>query len=584
MPAPYQPQVPYVQDGEPVNAATTNRPTRVVAGNAQYVADRLDGSAIGEASIAYNVTITPALQLGQPVGFDPNARAFVPALAEVANDPLLGVLAPSPRSQCVGILINKTSPTLGDLLIGGRYKVAPFGADPLPGVYYLSSSTPGVLTRQKPPIAAPVLFYDGNFVYFSPTLRDFAEAHTHYAFDLHCAAAGTDTTPGGHHVITSPNAALAGWLPANHASFGGLAPPGAAFGYNLTADTALSAIWPPVPISSLALWWDKGDGAALGGQLLPGGSDPTNISGLWYADQTTLWWLSSCVGDVPWPSSPLPHATSPSTCPRVTAMRLVASFTEMLFATDKSAVTSLTSAEGSPITIVGCSGAPASTGCLELNLDLALLVDDTPTAGATVLKGLTGSTFTSGPVVEALVAGANVTLTPTVGTGAHAQGTVTIDVATDLAGREISPEVVRLGEAKERSNGSVMYLGFPAARASSIRMRFNIPSVGLASDATVAIRLLLLGTATGTLPGTTMGYMRLPRPATNAAVSIPGSDSPVVINTNVAITSGQYIEKQSAPIAVAPGDTLFVTFTRDGGADGYAGELGVIRAAAIIVT
>lgn len=591
----YTPDIPYVQDGEAVAAAVANRPTRTLAGNDQYLKDRLDGAALGEALVAFNRTLDPALRVGQPAAYDPVAARFTPALAELVVDTASGALVPSARSQAVGLLVNKASATLGDLLVAGVYPVdltASAGAGAAPGLYYLSSSTPGGLTRQKPPVAAPVLFYDGASAYFSATLRDGTEAHSHYSFALTCAPAGNNVVTSMRHTIPAPDPTLPGWLPAGHATFGGRAPHGAVWGYNIAKDAGLSSIWPPVPLGSLNLWWDKGDGSELGAQLVRGGSDPSDIAGLWYADATTLWWLSDCDGDVPWPVAydasspppPLPTTTVPPTCPRPTAMRLVASFTEMLFATDKSVVTSLQPAPGSPITVSGCTtGTAAQTGALQLGLNLAFLVGAGPVAGASVFKQLSGTTFEPGNVVEKLVAGANVTLTPTIGTASAAQGTVTIDVATDLAGRELSPTVVSLGEAKERTLNGLLYLGFPANRASSIRLRFDVPSAGLPASPQLAVRLLVHGTATGTLPATTMSYRAVPRPGAGLAVTPPSSDTTVACNTNVSIATGQYVECQSAAFNVNPGDTVFVSFNR-GTADGYGGEVGVIRSAAIVLS
>jgi hypothetical protein len=586
--APYPTNVPYIQDGEPVSAGVAGRPDRVLATRDQYLKDRLDAAELGEAIVAHGATLAAGVLIGQPVYWNAVNQQFEPGLAAVAEDPESGVFSIAPSCDVVGVVQDKFDPTCGDVVLSGRVLLDltnSAGPNALAGRYYLSSSVPGQLTLQRPPIYVPVLYYDGQgTAYVNPTTRDALGDHVHYRFQLFCVPAGTHSDPGfgNRHQIINPDPTLPGWLPADHPIFEGHAPTGAVWGYNLAEHPALLRVFPPVPVNSAVLFWDEGS-VDVRGTLVPLGD-----GGLAQIDNYGIWWLSDCYEDIPWPrdydsANPPPPVTTtvPPTCPRVAEMELTLAFTVMLFATDTTMVTSLQPAPGSPITVTNCVGAPARTGDLELDLDLAFLTDDENIAGARVFKQLEGLTFKAGFVVEALVPGSNVTLTPTAGTAAAAQGTVTIDVDTDLAERELAPQIVRLDDTKERFLEDVPYIGFPSGRQSAVRLRFNVPAMGTPANPQVTLRLLLLGTAAGTLPPLVVTARQLPRPAGATSVVLPTVDFPVTINTNVAVGAVEYLEIEATPFAVNPGDTLLVTVQRNW-PDGYSNEVGMIRSGAII--
>jgi hypothetical protein len=232
-----------------------------------------------------------------------------------------------------------------------------------------------------------------------------------------------------------------------------------------------------VPPSSAVLVWDKAD-ASPGGAVIPLG---TGGGGLCHVDHNGIWWMSDCYGDVPWPASynsaspptPLGQDTTPPTCPRPEEMKLHLWFAEMLVATDKTVVTSLAAAPGSPLRIANCDGDPASTGALVADLDLAFLTDADLVAGPLVFKSIDGTTFKRGYVVEALEPGSNVTLTPTLTVaGGRAAGTVRVDVNTGLADRLLTPQIVRVSNVRER-----LYQDVPADNQAIL-----VPQRGMHGD------------------------------------------------------------------------------------------------------
>jgi hypothetical protein len=268
-----------------------------------------------------------------------------------------------------------------------------------------------------------------------------------------------------------------------------------------------------------------------------------------------IWWMTSCYNEVPWPadldttitssSSSLPISSSSmssmsseaaaETCPVVQSMKLRLNYVRMVYATDKSVVTSLQPAEGSPIRYVNCEGELSNTGDLFASLDFALLVDrEEDVVDSRVFKDLTeDGIFKTGHVVEGIkAASSNVTVSGTVDRGTNGQaGIVTIDLATDPEEREVNPEIVRLSDVKQRNESDIPHLAFLNGRVSSIRLRYNVGVVGVPDTPKAKLRLLLFGQVTGTLAPLSASYRLLPRPAGGGSIPIPTVDTALTITT-----------------------------------------------------
>ena len=133
-----------------------------------------------------------------------------------------------------------------------------------------------------------------------------------------------------------------------------------------------------------------------------------------------------------------------------------------------------------------------------------------------------------------------------------------------------------------RFNGIVPYLAFVAGQTNGYAGKIHIPPTGLPADPHVKLRLVLLMDQAATPPdGITLNVMRLARPT--AATNLPTVQAAVTFNISTigAVTANQYFEIESDSIEVAAGDTLYFEFERDG-ADGYAGEIGMLRTGAAI--
>lgn len=617
--------ITHITPGEPVDADIVNRPDRAIVERTQYLKDRLDAAALGQAIFDVDATVSPDVLPGQPVYWNAQTQRYEKALAAVENDNVTGTLVVQPSSDCLGLLYKKKGATLGDVVLRGIVRlpeianavVGPVDA----GRYFLSSEEPGRLVKQRPPATVSICYVQGvkencddaPWVVVMPQIRDFLEDHIHYRFELVARPAGTHdpalAATSGRHTIAAADVELQGWLPANHVSFNGKAPAGAVFGYNLKQHQQLARVWPPQPISAVAMLWDKG-------QELVGATElPLGRYGLCVCDANGIWWMSDCYGDVPWPADLDTSAVSsisessigdlPPECPREEKMRVIVVYLRMVFGNDRTVVTSLKPGPDSPITVTNCDGLPAMTGDLELGIDLDLTIVPPLVNGGLVFKELgTGLQFRRGWVAEGVISYPN-TNNPIVVSGSHTrpvnptnpsagtvhQGLITLTFNDQLLEREISPQIIRLSDTVERLYKDIPYLGFPEDQESLLRVRINVPSAGLGTNLQMKIRTQIFGrgaqiTPTA-LPDLFMSYRILPRPVTpttdpniKTGPALPSTDTEVVYDNVISVLPDVPIEVESAAFSVLEGDTVLITLRRD--VDAYAGEIGLLRMAGVV--
>lgn len=400
--------IKHVTPGEPVQAGVVGRPDRTLEERTEYLKERLDAADLGRAIFEADATVSPDVQPGQPVYWNWTTSRYEPAIVAVTLDENTQVFTVQPSSDCVGMCYKKKAADRADIVLRGLVTFpnldASIGQTVEPGKYYLSAVEPGKLSKQKPPVTVVVCHVQGPRdncsdqlrVVVMPQARDYVEEHTHYRFDLVPRPAGSNTIVGDdanklRHEITNPNTELQGWLPADNAVFNGRAPAGAVFGYNLKAHAALANVWPPIPIQSVSVLWDKGE-------LHVGATEvPLGRSGLVVCDVNGIWWMSDCYGDVPWPAEYseawLDGDGLGAECPRDEVMRVSVVFLRMLLGNNRSVVTSLVPDEDivngeiitAPVAVTNCDDLPASTGDLKLNIDLQTA--DIEGIGGQVVKG-----------------------------------------------------------------------------------------------------------------------------------------------------------------------------------------------------
>lgn len=653
----WQYKISHVNPGEPVQAGVVSRPDRALADRTEYLKERLDAAESGKAIFDIDATVSVDVLPGHAVYWNAQEKRYEPAIVVVENDEQSQALVVRPSSDCVGMCYKKTAINKADIVLRGLVTFEnltnAIGQTFEPGKYYLSAVTPGKLSKQKPPITVTVCYVlgprdncsDSPRVIVCPQVRDFLDEHTHYRFELVPRAAGTvsvETVDDEDRVIINPNVDLAGWLPASHTVFGGKAPSGAKFGYNLKKHAALARVWPPIPIQSVAMLWDKGEDR-VGATEIPLG--PTGAA---IVDVNGIWWMSNCrdPADVPFALNNADLDVTAGQCPRDEKMRVILVFLRMLLGNNRRVVTSLDKDPTSPIQITNCDGVVATTGDLKLDLDLdeidcAPLTNDDHELGVNhggkVYTAVVPAEPETNPnknrlkkswVAEGVIAH-NLSQLSVTGTWqrnltnaekiyhdfvnengdplptpivAH-QGLVKIDFDAQYADREISPQIIRLDDAVERIYMDIPYLGFPLGQYSAIRLRLNVPyinALGGILKMKMRLQIFTRGGNTneaGPVPPLFMTYRKLKAPAPGSAIALPddeqelGPSVPVTTNgttlstplipTGLLAKKDHAIQIDSLPFVVEDGDTVLVTFFRP--ADNQTlGEVGILRASGIL--
>jgi len=146
-----------IVDGTPVDAATTNVPLADLQNNVLYLKNLLLASTGSQALYLRSVPLNPVLMTGQPVYYNGSAGYYDLALADS-----------SVKENVAGLVASKASPNVGDIVTLGYIALSLANALPVgsptpdaPGRYYLSPTTPGMLTGTQPVPSVIVCMADG---------------------------------------------------------------------------------------------------------------------------------------------------------------------------------------------------------------------------------------------------------------------------------------------------------------------------------------------------------------------------------------------------------------------------------------
>lgn len=279
------PSVHGLQDGQPMNADTFNKPVTELAERTNYLYDKL--RVFNRNDPLSTLLITDAYldqdaypQVGDVVYFDTTKQVFSKA---VANVDVFDAFTLAASSLAVGILIRREGPK-GTIVISGKLDMtlAGLSIDSMlepdekfrPGPYYLSSTTPGRITAN--PNGPRVLigqFSGGDFAIIGIHPRSLGEAHVHRSYLLTGLPAGeqklSEDGPEGIHsyVGYSPN-----YFAANEPSDTDVFPRLVFTGNWLSNSTNVVYTFVlekydggvPERITDLHLRWERGDGASGG--------------------------------------------------------------------------------------------------------------------------------------------------------------------------------------------------------------------------------------------------------------------------------------------------------------------------------
>lgn len=600
--SPWQAALNPVQNGESVNANVTNRMPNQLAARTQYLKDILDAINAGSVLMGRDVAVAAGVEIGHVVYWDAPNQRYDKAIAKVAFDATLGGFTLAPSSFPLGICSFKYGSTRADIVLKGLAKFCDFtnGIGSVgntiaeAGPYYLSATVAGMMTKQKPPVGVYCMFLRGDlYAHVDPTPREFLESHIHYALDLFAVPAGTLAVPapGEAYEFLTTDSNLPGWLPAGHTIFGGAAPVGAKYGYNLSQHVALERLWPPLPNGNAYI------------EMNGLGIRPTRF----IVDNTGLWWMNDCYGMAPWPtnegicpssSSSSSSSSSADNCPVNPVledmgfvfidpcdrwMRIY--FTKMVFKTNNALVTSLRAADGSPIVVTGCDGMPATTGDLKLDLNLALSIEEND-QGVLALKNIVGQKFKRGPMVSLITPGPDMSVSILSGgrVGSAYYGSLLMNPI--IPGRDstlLNADLVALDSAREENFNGLFFLGLPLDRATGFTARVAIPSdILVETPMKLEMSFWILGRVAGVLP-----ILNLKKARVAPAIDCTPQDLSAVTFNSIAdlgvctlTDPNTYVTLVSAAFDIAAGETIFVKVTRPGfgqPGDSYSGNIGIMR-------
>jgi hypothetical protein len=574
-----------VQPGEPVSAGVVGRVDERLNQNIAYIRELLRANLAGQALILRDQPIQPTVLDRDAVYWSATTQSYGQALAAFTTDSS-GKTVLAPSAYVRGLVYRRHQTDRADIIVRGLTVLAPsFNGGNQVGIYYLSPTQAGRLTSVPPALAIPVLAIDAYVgglapqaaVYVSPDWLPAASMHEHLSVPLYCQTAGTHNQPDSPdpHTIPSPDANLPGWLPANHAVFAGKAPADAVFGYNFSQHPELAGLWPPVPLGSFDLVWNRSVDKNDGGRVVP--------DTLYIADANGLWWMSDCYGDVPWPTAyddedPEECPEPPLDCPRDLCMTMTAYFNRLSVGVGGSNVLSLRPKTGSGVTIYcpGVPGTPRTTGHLEIDIDLGLEGGDDDDPSVFAFKVFEDDKLQRGPVMTGLKAtGGNVILSSDhTDADGFKYGRVQLSVDSGSVFYLLQPQLFKLEGTTQEYPGDVPALGFKAGRETDLSGVFVIPAEAIPTDPQLKLVFILGGSEVGTVPALRLFYRRIPQPTGGGTLPFAVAESEITVGwstTKVLASANHYYETESPLFDVAPGDKVIFRLLRE--VDGYSGTV-----------
>lgn len=573
-----------------------------------FLLQKLQESTVGEQLRVQNLPCAPDVRLRSWVYYDAASRLVRPAAALAVQDDSGGVVLA--EQALVFGFVTEIANGLANVVTQGvvtlpysQYQALfedPGDAPALGGLLFLSKQDGYATTaRLLPLVPLGAAFMqtstcDGECrIVINPAIGSWYAGPAIREYALVAQPAGDHVPPakGGTHVITNPNASVAGWLPASHAVFGGNAPGGAKFGYNISLDPLLQSMWPPS--AAHLLFYSEADMGVVGFVRVPAEQ--------YLIDANTIWWMQDCYSQVPWNhllnnTVPPPAAV---TCDITVPTQLILVMDRPPLDRSMYGVTRLRPSASGAIRFVDANNQEASQGDLKVVFSPTNLNTTVDAEGATVIKDIDENfTVHKGVVVEGVrsgssgltVAGTTSRLVdPALPEGPSNprihQGIVVVSSAGAGAGIELTPSLVRLGDTLQRTNKGLSYIEFPAGPLTTLTYRFDVDS-RLVGTLQLQLVATLYSPAAGPWPNLqldfqvvdaiprTQGQQRLEDVLTSAGTLPLSTLNPVPV-------AGAFAKATSTAQTCYAGDTVFVTVKRPAGT-AFNAPIGIIRALALV--
>lgn len=188
-----------ISNGAPVDESVSNRPIDDLADRTEWLRRRVEAISKDSGRLMMNgVPVDPASQIGHWMFYDPGTDSYRPALARMETT---GISMPRPAASALvsGILVDKTGPSEGSILMAGEASVGDGGVVQVPsmaylveegeefepGEHFLSASQPGRMTRF--PAGAPAVrlgAFSETRMQVMVSARTLHDGHVHHRFAL----------------------------------------------------------------------------------------------------------------------------------------------------------------------------------------------------------------------------------------------------------------------------------------------------------------------------------------------------------------------------------------------------------------
>lgn len=528
--------IDYIEDGvDIVRAEDTNRPLEQLDSRTGYLFEAIQAASLGELILARNVTLSEALSPGAPVWFDTSDGLWKPATAVLTvsegND--FGFAAEESEVRGLVLVNHLGAGNTADVALYGRIRsdwaidwdLVTAEGDDTPARYYLSTEE-GKITRTRNVLSVEigVLGADGSMV-FTPNITGNLRSHLHLRFPLEAVQAMNLTQPGWG----------AAGLFAN-------APVGAAYGYNLSQNSDLSAKFPPMPIDNYFMSYN---GVGLSTETV-------------LVDANGIWWMDA----VNTPFALGDHVYTDSVTHYFEFWMMQLNFGAKIVNTLREGLTG-NPAGTLPVRVRALDGSSSDNGDLQLYLDQSVRTQ-TPSEdeSAYAYKNITGVRAFKGPVISRLIPGIGVSIQ-----GSHGDSETgffgVVSVSSSAALQSVlnsSPTLVALKNAREDFfNLNIPVINLPNSRVSSFKLKIPIAPY-LPSGLSLTLRL---GVLSASLFSTTVQLYRM---VVTPGVAVPSAPT-LHQNLPVSVTPGnqnKLLLFNSSPITgLQPGDLLFLDVSKD---------------------
>ena len=589
-----------VMDGEPVNAAVTNRLPRANAENTAVIHALIKQFRNLSGEYLWRMPISADVVIGDFVYFDAHSRVFKKGLArfELAGDSIVE----SDTSLVWGVVID-IKDGRADICTNGlcEFRVSGDVYTSLgqPGPRFLSAIVPGRVSEEsksphkcvgflvgaKP--TGEVQFFVRSYLSVDPRM------HQHKSYALAASPAGDWRSEAG---ITNANVNLPGWLPASHPIFGGKNPIGAVYGYNphFLPDCG----WPIQCPSQASLRWQRTRRVQV--PLLA--AVPPEF---YHIDDTSIWWR--VFDNYPWDATVSFAAGQPVDVPEDLLeseyeQKMWLDVLDVGYAVSDARVTTLRTGTSKGVYVRQFPyGGPAISGDLEVGLDLRLTEKAVPEGVGYAIGGIGHNVQTeTGEVEDNVLLKVPVVSRFRVNSRVlrvHSQyqdaegfchGSVTLSDPTGVVGAEVPISATHLNGVEETLIRDSVGLAFSPAYPTSLLTQMTVPYDDLFRTMMLSVRLGILSILHGSVPNSILklSYRIIKNPqGPNKAVSaFPQTDMvalPCDFSVSENSTTYGYYFVESEAVEVSPGDIFILKIERRP-PDGYNERFILLRKTGVL--